>query len=105
MKEALEDTRDALRDMLTASANFKSRKLDEARVAARSAIFQANMTLAHSEEPRERRSIMDGSIVLQCPVDGVTLFYEWPRSLDYFDYECAQCGRHLSALTETGASR
>lgn len=104
MKEALEDTRDALRDMLEASANYKSRKLDSARAFARDSIRQANATLAHSEEPRERHSIYDGHI-LTCPVDGVTLFYEWPRSLDYFDYECAQCGHHIHSFTETGASR
>lgn len=54
--------------------------------------------------PRKRTSVYDGGGIT-CPECGNDTFIEHPRSLDFYDYECARCFKHIAPYTETGASR
>jgi hypothetical protein len=56
------------------------------------------------KHPRQVRAIMGGSNPVVC-ICGNDLWIEFPRTLDFYDYACSKCGKHISPMTETGASR
>lgn len=53
------------------------------------------------QEPRTHRSVFNAIVVCKCGNDQLVLT---GRSLDYFNYDCPECGAVCHSLTETGAS-
>ena len=54
------------------------------------------------QEPAPRHTITGTQVICSC---GHDMFRERPRSLDFFNYVCAKCGKTTSPLTETGMCR